>query len=87
MQGLSRHNICDSGLAIKNINNDKTLWVRSVIEPCTKLYSKKTYLPCLLKWTWRAIRAAGVTPDMRDAWPRDKGFTFESFSRTSLVSP
>ena len=32
-------------------------------------------------------RAAGVTPEIRDAWPRDMGLTLPSFSLTSRVRP
>jgi hypothetical protein len=38
-----------------------------------------------LRWTWMAIKAAGVTPEIREAWPRDRGRTLLSFSLTSLV--
>lgn len=31
--------------------------------------------------------AAGVTPEMREAWPMDEGRTRLSFSRTSLEKP
>jgi hypothetical protein len=35
-------------------------------------------------WASKAVSAPGVTPSIRAAWPRVKGFTRVSFSRTSF---
>ncbi len=40
-----------------------------------------------LRWTSRMAIAAGVTPEMRAAWPRESGRISLSFWRTSLERP
>lgn len=46
-------------------------------------YSK----PSFFRWTCNTEMAAGVMPEMRDAWPRERGWILFSFSTTSLESP
>jgi len=43
--------------------------------------------PRRFRYTRSTARAAGVTPEMREAWPRDRGRTSLSFSRTSWDNP
>lgn len=40
-----------------------------------------------VKCTESSEIAAGVMPEMRDAWPSERGFIRDSFSRTSRESP
>src|SRR5262249_54852967 len=44
-------------------------------------------LPVRRRWTLSSEIAAGVTPGMRAAWPRECGFTRASRSRTSAERP
>ncbi len=39
------------------------------------------------RYTINTARAAGVTPEMRAAWPRDRGRTCFNFSRISSDNP
>ena len=41
----------------------------------------------LRKCTWRTDTAAGVMPDIREAWPSEMGLIRVSFSTTSFESP
>lgn len=43
--------------------------------------------PSLCRWISRQPTAAGVTPEMRPAWPRLRGRTRSSFSSTSRERP
>ena len=43
--------------------------------------------PSLCRWISRQSTAAGVTPEMRPAWPRLAGRMRQSFSTTSLERP
>lgn len=43
--------------------------------------------PCRFRCTCKTAMAAGVMPEMRAAWPRERGLMLSSFSTTSLDRP